>query len=224
MKKCILIFLFFPTLVFSQAQIGLRSGYTLSSIAFKPDNKSKIIPGEGVDLGLIVKHFDNKWVGFQGEMYLTHRGYQAPFADTINIKRVNSYLELPIFFQTHLKISSLFLHANVGCYAAYLLSAKEGYDSTGSWSMDKVKFNVLKDNRFDYGLAGGVGLSYEFKWGTIQAEVRIMYGYGDLFDHTYSGMPKESKSVVQNVNISYMYSFSRIAERRKEKEKNRIHN
>ncbi len=208
-KSLILLFMIFPWVSFSQTFFGIKTGYTISTVSFNPDNKSVLLPGQQLELGLVVKYFDAKYVGFQGEIYMTNRGYKAPYKETWNIKRVNNYIELPIFIQFNLDLSFVKLHVQAGPYASYLISAKEGYDSTGVWKMKDVKFNILRDNRFDYGLLGGIGLSHEFGRSVIQAEVRIGYGFADLYDYTYPNMPKESKAIVQSVNLCYLYNLSK---------------
>lgn len=219
MKKLFfIIVVIIPSVCFSQTYVGVKSDYSLlSNISFLPDIKSTIYTGKALDYGLVVKHYDNKWVGFQGEFYFTQRGYNAPYKETNTFRRINSYVELPIFLQGHIRIKGLYLHANAGCYAAYLLSAKEGVDTTGNMVLSKVHFNILRDNRFDYGLIGGIGLSYEFKWGVVQVEARILYGYADLFkyDYEYEIMPQQSKSIAQNISFCYMYNLSKLFQNKK---------
>jgi len=217
MKKLLFIVVFiFPVFCFAQTYVGLKTGYTLlSTVSFKPDIDASILTGKSLDYGLVVKHFDDKWFGFQGEIFLTQRGYNAPFNETNKFQRINNYIELPIFFQIRLNIKNVHLHGNAGCYAAYLTSAQEGVDTTGTLVLKKVHFNILRDNRFDYGLTGGVGISYEFKFGVFQVEARVLYGYSDLYKYDYPNMPQQSKAVVQNISFSYMYNLSKIGQKKK---------
>ncbi|BDX37450.1 hypothetical protein CYCD_08050 [Tenuifilaceae bacterium CYCD] len=207
----------FSSILFSnvsgQTYVGLKAGYTMSTISFDPVvEDTKMLFGEGFDYGLTFKHYNAKYVGFQAELYTTKRGYRAPTDETNNatFKRVNTYIELPMFIQFRLNLKVAYIYVNAGPYIAYLMSAKEGDNTSGSYKLEKVDFNVLRDNRFDYGLMGGVGLSYDFRWGTIQAEARVSYGFADLYDHTYTDMPKESKSITQQINIGYFYRFGSL--------------
>lgn len=217
MKKLLFIFvLIVPIFCFSQTYFGFKSGYSLiSKVNFLPDIKPTGLIGQSLDMGLVIKNFDNKWVGFQGEIYKTQRGYNAPFKETNSFRRINNYIELPIFFQLQIDLRWIYLHANAGCFAAYLLSAKEGVDTSGTMVMNSVQFNILKDNRFDYGLIGGAGISHEFRWGVIQIEARVLYGYADLYNYKYTGMPEQSKAVAQNISFSYLYNFSKDSKKKK---------
>ncbi|MGE0078473.1 MAG: porin family protein [Bacteroidales bacterium] len=215
MKRVLLIAvtLIFVYQSFGQTYVGAKAGYTMSKISFEPVNEDvKMLFGGGFDFGVTFKHYNAKYVGFQAELYTTHRGYRVPTDETNNatFERVNTYIELPIFIQFRLNLKIAYLHVNAGPYISYLLAAKEGDNTSGSYKLEKVDFNVLRDNRVDYGLMGGVGLSYDFKWGTIQAEARISYGYADLYDHTYTDMPKESKAVTQQINVGYFYRFGSL--------------
>lgn len=219
MKKFfIIILVLIPVFCFSQTYVGIKTGYSLiSSISFVPDIKAKAYIGENIDYGVVIKNYDNKWVGFQGELYMTQRGYDVPILDTNYRRRINSYLELPIFIQGQLNLKWFTVHANAGCFAAYLLSSKEGVDTSGRFVLNNVKFNILRDNRFDYGLIGGVGVSREFKWGVIQIEARILYGFTDLYKYNYKDNPKESKAVEQNITFTYLFNLSKIGHKKNSK-------
>lgn len=194
----------------AQQYFGVKGGYSMSAISFKPDMDQMTLFGAGIDNGLIFKYYNDKYAGFQGELFYSQRGYRLPRENGVRFKRINRYIELPIFFQLRLNLKLAHIFVNAGPYAAYLLSAVEGDNASGKFELRKVDFNILRDNRFDYGLCGGVGLFHEFRWGVIQAEARVLYGFADLYVHDYDNMPKESKAVVQSVNISYLYNFGRL--------------
>jgi len=216
-RLVILFFILIPFISWSQTYFGVKVGYSpISTISFKPNLKQTAFYGEKLDFGLVMKYYDNKWVGFQGELNLTQRGYNKPFNDSCKLRQVSNYVELPIIFQLHLNLTGgLYVHAGAGCYAAYMLSAKQGVDTTGSFVMKNYSPNILRDSRFDYGLIGGGGISYEFNWGVIQLEVRVQYGFADLYKYNYTDAPQQSKAVVQNINISYLYNFDKLKKNKK---------
>ncbi len=201
------LFLFLT--VSGQTYIGIKGGYTMSNISFKPANDSRMLMGGGPELGVAFKYYNAKYVGFQAELYTTHRGYRLPTDETgvYEFKRINQYVELPMFIQFRLNLKIVYIHINAGPFLSYLVSAQEGDNTSGSYKLNKVTFNILRDKRFDYGLIGGAGLSHDFRWGTLQAEARVGYSFGDIYDHTYPNMPNESKSLVQCINFAYFYRF-----------------
>jgi len=219
MKRLLALLLFIiPTFCWAQMYIGFRTGYSpLTKISFKPDYKATSFPADRPDYGVIFKYYDDKYAGLQGEVNFTQRGYNIPFKETNQLRHVSNYVEVPLFFQLHLNLSGgLYVHAGAGCYAAFLLSSKQGTDTTGTMVLTDYTLNILRDNRFDYGLIGGGGLSYEFRWGVIQVEARVAYGYGDLYKYVYTGMPQQSKAVVQNFSFSYMYNISKLGKKNKQ--------
>ncbi len=225
MKRIIFsLLILFPSICWAQTLIGVKVGYSpLSAISFKPNLKATPFYGQKPDFGLVIKNFDNNRFGFQGEINFTQRGYNLTIKDTSQLRQVNSYIELPIFMQIHFNLASVYFHVQAGCYAAYLLSAKQGVDTIGTMVLKNYEFNILRDKRFDYGLVGSAGLSREFKWGVIQVDVRVLYGFGDLYKYTFEGMPmfqvmpEQSKAVVQNVSISYLYNISNLGKKKKNK-------
>ncbi len=227
MKRIIFsLLILFPSFCWSQTLIGVKAGYSpLSAISFKPNLKATPFYGQKPDFGLVIKHFDNKWFGFQGELNFAQRGFNLTFDDTSQLRQVNSYIELPIFMQIHFNLASVYVHVQAGCYAAYLLNAKQGTDTTGTMVLKNYEFNILRDKRFDYGLVGSAGLSREFKWGVIQVDVRILYGFGDLYKYTFEGMPifqvmpEQSKAVVQSISFSYLYNISNLGKKKRNKVK-----
>jgi len=209
--KRIIIVLFFslPLLALGQVYLGTRTGYSVSSVEFVPTQKEKSLFDDGFELGLSIKHFDQQYIGFQSELGLVRRGYRKPFEDTLTYKRINSYIELPIFMQVRLENKGLFMHLNAGCYGAFLLSSVEGNNRTGSFIMQNYEFNILRDKRFDYGLIGTFGIGYETPLGVFQIDFRYIWGLGDLYNHDYEGTPGRSPSRVQNLSFSYYWKISK---------------
>lgn len=209
-----ILFSFFALTGFGQTYIGVKAGYTMSDIAFFPVQNTSMLFADGLDYGVVFKYFNLKYFGFQAELYKVNRGYRQPIdvaelGDTL-YKRVNTYIELPILMQLRFNLKLITLHFNAGPYIAYLTEVREGDNSSGDYQMSKMSINILRDNRIDYGLIGGVGLSRDFKWGTLYAEGRVGYGYGDMQKHTYPNMPKQSKAVFQSVNVGYMFYFRKL--------------
>lgn len=211
-KKSLTVLLtIFALSAYSQTYVGVKGGYTMSDIAFSPVQNTRMLFADGFDYGLVFKYFNLKYFGFQAELYMVNRGYRKPIdlaelGDTL-YKRVNTYIELPIFMQVRFNLKLFMIHFNAGPYIAYLVQAREGDNSSGEYQMSNITINPLRDNRIDYGLIGGIGLSRDFKWGTFFVEGRVGYGYGDMQKHTYTGMPKQSKAVFQSVNVGYLYHF-----------------
>jgi hypothetical protein len=208
-RTLILCLTLLPLWGYGQIQLGVRGGYSISGVYFIPDLKQKPLLDHLIDGGIIAKYFDLKHVGFQGELYMIQRGYRATNEDLTTIKRINTYVEMPLFFQVRANKNGFFGHVNMGFSSSFLLSAKMGDNATGEFVLTNYKLNVLKDNRFDYGLLGGVGIGYDFKWGCFQLDVKYYHGLGDLYYYNLLGNPTRSPAWAQSITLSYLVSISK---------------
>lgn len=195
----------------AQSFFGIKSAYTISTVHFSPTTKTKSLFSNGLDWGVTFRHFSEKYLGIQAELYVTKRGYRKAIdreqlGDTM-LKRVSTYLELPLFFQVRINLQVITLYVNAGPYVSYMLSAREGDNSTGTYRMSSVSLSPLRDNRFDYGLIGGFGITRSLLHGTIFAEGRIGYGFGNLYNRDYEGMPSQSHPSVISITLGYLYRF-----------------
>ena len=123
------LLLFTPLMGFGQLQLGARGGYSISSVSFIPDKDQIPIYNGLYDAGIILKYYDLTYFGFQAEANYTQRGYRYPIVEDIFNKRVNSYLEFPIYMQIRYKHNNLFAHINAGVYLSFLIRAEEGIEN-----------------------------------------------------------------------------------------------
>lgn len=196
----------------SQAQLllGVRGGYSASGILFTPERDFMPLTDPLIDGGMVLKYFNLERVGFQAEANLTQRGYISAVGTDSIYKRINTYAEVPVYFQIRAEKSNLFGHINLGFYAAVLLNAKSGEGPEGSSiSLKPYSLNILRDNYFDFGLRGGVGTGYDFSWGTLQLDIRFNYGFGDLYYYNYANNPTRSPAMFLNGSLSLMINLSR---------------
>lgn len=208
MKRVIIcVILFVPFFALGQTMVGVRGAWGLSGAYIAPTQYQKPVYGN-FEAGFIVKHFNLKYVGFQGELNIVERGYRKPINEWAFYKRANTYLELPIFLQGKVQYRASYLIINAGCYAAYLIDSKEGDNLSGAYNMVDYDFSILRDNRFDYGLLGGLGLGYDIKNITLQVEVRVLYGLGDIYKHSYNGNPTQSPFFSQSISLGILYNLS----------------
>lgn len=208
LRPFLFLLLFFPLCANAQLHIGVRGGYNISSVDFIPSYKERSVYDRPLDMGLVVKHYDLKYLGFQGELNFTQRGFRRPIDEEHYYKRISSYLEAPLFIQVPVKGKQLFAHLNVGATASYMLYSYHGDNTLGEYAMEKYEISILRDNRFDYGLMGGLAVGYEFKFGIFQLEARYHYGFGDLYYYKFEGNPTRSPGRVQNISFTYLYNLS----------------
>lgn len=187
--------------------VGARGAWGLSGVYFAPTQFQQKVFGN-FEAGLMLKHYQQKYVGFQGELNIVERGYRKPLNDWAFYKRQNTYLELPIFLQGKVQYRASYLILNAGCYAAYLIDSQEGDNLSGAYVMNDYDYSILRDNSFDYGLLGGLGLGYDINNITLQVEVRVLYGFGDVYKHSFVGNPTQSPFFSQSISLGVLYNLS----------------
>lgn len=197
---------FIPAIANAQLQLGVRAGYSASGIRFTPTRETTPLLNPLIDVGIIAKHYDLKYVGFQGELNFTQQGYHETI-DTTSKVRVNSYVNAPLFFQLKTTHKNLFAHLNIGFYASVMAHSQHGEGDPKNIKLSKYEINVLRDNIFEYGLVGGIGTGYNFKWGAIQLDIRYTYGFGDLYKYSFSGNPERSPAWKINASAGFLFNF-----------------
>ena len=151
-------------------KFGIKGGVNFSN--FYTDNVDDNNVLTGFNVGLFAKMPVSENISFQTEISYTGKGAELIY----NYAIVNgtaqfklNYIEVPLLLVVNLT-QNLNIHA--GPYAAYLISGKTTNKSdSGSYNFED-NVNVDDFNRFDAGLAGGVGLDLE----SVSFGVRYNYG------------------------------------------------
>jgi hypothetical protein len=190
--------------VFAQEQnvtrVGVKGGVNFSNFRVGDigDNNIKA----GLNLGLFAKLPVSDAVAIQPELLYSSKGSKIEYDNFIQGEgeyRFNfNYLELPV-----LGVFSLGDHFNIqaGPYIAYLASANVK-DMNEDGSIENLKdLNEENFNRFDYGLAAGIGADFN---GFI-AGVRYNYGLNEVGEKgSLSGQAtNDSKNSVATVFIGF---------------------
>lgn len=139
----------------------------------------------GATLGVTGQYDVNEWLGVRAELDWTQKNYRRSrvvYSD-IDYKYTNNYLQLPLMASFSFGAERLRGFCNVGLYGGYWLSShRKGtdinfFDNDKVISFDeKVDFYDKRDQRWDCGLMGGVGIEYRLAehW-AAQAEARYYY-------------------------------------------------
>lgn len=176
------------------AMIGVQYGAGLSQVMWNPTQKQDFvfIPYNiGVTFTKYGKMFGYMpFFGFQAGLFLTQEGYQFEYNEenkyTYKIegaeKAIMDVIELPLLAHLHMDFWRMKIMADIGCYAGYRLSIQRFPGVTGSVSPD-VEFSFLDtDNRFDYGLKGGVGLGLVFDPVEIHIKAQYKHSFSSLYE------------------------------------------
>ena len=127
------------------------------------------------------------WLGLRFELEATernHRFYRSGIYSGTRYTNHNTYMQLPVMVQFSFGGSKVRGFVNTGVYAGYWLYGRQkgsDYDTLSGRIFDinnPYAFQSEKDQRADFGLAGGLGLEYRFleHW-AMHVEGRCYYSF-----------------------------------------------
>lgn len=165
--------------------IGFQYGAALSQVMWNPVQKQQMlfIPvNVGVTYTLYGKMFGYMpFFGFQAGVFYTREGYQFEYNEERNYtytiegaeKAVMDVIEVPVLSHIHVDFWHFKIIAQLGVFGGYRLGIHRYPGSTGYVKPEVEKAFLDTDNRFDYGLKGGVGFGLVFD--PVEFHIQAMY-------------------------------------------------
>lgn len=214
--------------------IGVNGGYVLSNVGFVP----KVTQGmhDGITGGLSVRYVCEKYFKSVCSIYAEVNYAQIGWKENIlNIKdeavinpvtkmaeqysRTINYIQVPVFARMGWgrENRGFQFFAQVGPQFGYYLSesTKTNFDFDSRNMTDRASVTVAQDtmsveNKFDYGIAGGIGVEYSVpKVGHFLVEARYYYGLGNIYGNSKRDF--FSKSNYGNIafKVAYLFDITR---------------
>ena len=197
--------------------VGVNAGMNMNSVSFSPQIKQKT--HTGMAFGLTARYISEKYFnmicGIQAELNYTQRGWQENIEDgTENTySRTMNYVEIPLL--AHLafgkdaldKGTKFFI--NLGPQIGYFISEKE--KMSDDWNPNyrpngvNQQYGKMVENKFDYGLLGGVGVELSTKAGHFLLEGRYYYGLADFWGNTKKDDFGRSGHSYMGVKLTYLF-------------------
>jgi hypothetical protein len=150
------------------ASFGFKGGLNFSNLYTDNVDDNNVLTG--FNAGLYAKFPISNNIAIQPEISYTTKGaelvYNNAFAQGTAKFNVN-YIEVPVLLVMNITDN---FNVHVGPYAAYMVSGKTTNDSNFSSSESELDTNDF--NKFDAGLAGGVGIDLD----VVNFGVRYNYG------------------------------------------------
>lgn len=201
-----------PRNIFS---VGGNLGVNINSVTFTPTIKqgSPIGPNFGLSARYITEKYFAMICGAQIELNFAQRGWQETFEgdDTNSYSRTMNYIEIP--FLAHLafgkedKGMQFFIH--LGPQFAFLISEKEKFSKDFDPQHVVIEqYGKKVDNKFDYGIAGGLGVELKTKKaGNFLLEGRYYFGLGDFYNNSKKDYFDRSAHSILTVKLSYLFDI-----------------
>lgn len=219
--------------------IGVNGGYILSNVGFTPKVNQALHGGitGGLSFRYVCEKYFSTICAVQAEVNYAQVGWKEDILDANDAPVVNqvtglpeeysrtmTYVQVPIF--AHLgwgreeKGFQFFFQAGPQIGFCIGESTKTNFNVNDANFADRVNTVVAQDtmaveNKFDYGIAAGLGLEYSHpKVGHFQLEARYYYGLGNIFGDSkkdYFG-----KSNFGNIVVKLTYLFDLVRTKNRE--------
>lgn len=227
----------FAHTAYAQHTFGLSGGVGSFTSRLYPEQKTRITFG-APNFGLSWRYYSlPRYVGAVGaDLEFMQRGFSFGYSYSTSMdengmeqreyyyytRRLNSIM-LPIIWQPHVYLAKR--HVRLYLEAAFTLSYNFGgdyeYDDTGKTG--DYDWKNVRDNRFNYGLAGGGGFALLFGRYEIGVRARYYFGYADIlrnrnkyYDNATDGPENPFsytplKSPIDNItlNLTFAYRFNK---------------
>lgn len=195
---------------------GAKAGATLSCMSFSPKVDQSMLAG--FTFGGVVRYTEEKHVGIIAELNVSQRGWQESYepGDDFSYKRTFTYLQLPVMTHIFFGPKRFRMFINLGPEIGIMLGSKisadfdyrniasvpnypGGYRRTAQLDMD-VK------NRFDYGIAAGLGGEYRITpKQSVLVEGRFYYGLGNVFPSARTDYFSASRGMSIEITAGWMF-------------------
>lgn len=169
----------------------------------------------GLTMGVSGQYNFYDWLGVRADLNWTQKNYRKHriMLDEVDQKYRNDYLQLPVMASFSFGSEKWRGFCNLGAYAGYWLSRHYWGSDYHSFVYkeyqfdEKIEMNSERDQRWDCGLVGGIGLEYLVcKHWAVQGEVRYYYSttstqkqYMRIKDYRYN-----NTTAVQ-IGVNYLF-------------------
>lgn len=198
--------------------IGTNGGITMNTMNFSPTIKqfSKKSPTVGLSFRYISEKYFSSICGVVIELNYANLGWKENIEDGSGNTYSHSinYLQMPLLMQMGWgkENKGLKFIFEAGPQIGYALSTSESRGGD-AWDPSNRPNNVVYqydhdiDNKFDYGIAAGLGVEYSFNKNHILLAGRYYFGLGDTYDNSKKGYFSRSANQTIEVKLSYLHDI-----------------
>ena len=201
--------------------VGLNLGMNMTQVDFNPRIKQKSHNGMefGVTARYMCEKYFNMMCGIQAEINYTQRGWKEDIDDgTENTySRTMNYVEVPLL--AHLAFGKdaldkgIKFFVNMGPQVAFFLNEKEkmseNWDPSNRPNGVNQQYGKMVEDKFDYGILGGLGMELSTKAGHFLLEGRYYYGLADFWGSTKKDEFGRSGHSYMGVKLTYLFDVTK---------------
>lgn len=196
-------------------EVGFAGGMNMNKMDFQPTIRQTYL--NGINGGISLRYTSEKYFSMicaaQMEVNFSQRGWKEDFDDETgnSYSRTLNYIEVPLL--AHLSWGKeergLQFFVNLGPQFGFFIGDSEDY--IGSWTPEERPQSIRPvygkevEKKFDYGIAGGLGVELKTKAGNFFVEGRYYYGLSDIYGN--SKTDDFGRSANQTIYIRAGYSI-----------------
>lgn len=201
--------------------IGVNVGMNISKADFTPQIKQN--SHNGMAFGMVARYMSEKYFkmmcGIQAEINYSQRGWTENIEDGSGdtYSRTMNYVEIPLL--AHLAFGKdeldkgMKFFVNAGPQIGFFLSEKEKMSETWNPSHRPngvvQQYGKMVENKFDYGILGGLGVELSTKVGHFLLEGRYYYGLSDFWGSTKKDEFGRSGHSYMGVRLTYLFDVTK---------------
>lgn len=196
--------------------VGINAGANYSNVSFQPTIKQNGLLG--ITGGVTARYISEKYFamicGIQAELNYSQRGWDEKFEDEGDDRMYShemTYVEMPLL--AHLAFgrdrgAQFFL--NLGPQIGFMLGDKE--KRSGTWTESQLaseQYGKKIENKFDYGIVGGLGLEIRTGAGNFLLEGRYYFGLADFYNSSKKDYFSRSAHTTISARITYLFDLKK---------------
>lgn len=205
--------------------VGVNGGVNLSSVGFTPTipQSNLLTPSLGITVRYTCEKYFSALCSFQAEVNLGQHGWKEDIRDGQDQKtgetysRTISYVQVPLIARLAWgrETRGMQFFLNLGPQIGFSLFDKEkaNFDLANPGTrVNNVTEEYGKEieNKFDYGIIGGVGAELGTGIGRFGVEARYYFGLGNIFKNSKRDKFSKSNNSSIEIRVSYLTDFHNV--------------
>ncbi len=199
----------------SHVWIGGRGGVTLARQDISPSvPQSWLLGSTGA---FTFRYAEEKLFGLVAEIGWTQRGWKENFEESpLKYSRTLTYINLPVMTQIIFGGRRLKCFINLGPQVAFMIGEKissnfdysnpEAAEGWPNRPRQTAQLTMDVSNKFDYGIAGGVGAEFYVRpRHSVTLEVRYYFGLGNIFPSSKADHFSASRCTSIEATVGYNF-------------------
>lgn len=205
--------------------VGLNGGINLSNVGFTPTipQSNLMTPSFGVTFRYTCEKYFSALCSFQAEVNFGQYGWNEDIRNSQDQKtgetysRTISYIQIPLIARLAWgrEVRGMQFFLNLGPQVGFALSDKEKANFDLSNPGTRVngiteEYGKKIENKFDYGIIGGVGTELGTGIGRFGVEARYYFGLGNVFKNSKRDKFSKSNNSAIEIRVSYLTDFHKV--------------